>query len=113
MAADEKLTDRILQYLVDHAGDREVEEKRMFGGVCFMVDGKMCVCVRENRMMCRVGTEDEENILERAGARPMIHGGRAMRGFVFVDAIGYEREKDFRFWMDRCLAFNKTARGSR
>lgn len=109
MAVDEALVARIREYLVDHSNGRGVEEKRMFGGLCFMVDDKMCVCVRGDRMMCRVGSEDEEDVLERHGVRPMVHGGRAMKGFVYVDAIGHERTKDFRFWMDRCLQYNKVA----
>lgn len=110
MGVDVKLVDRIREALV---AQKRVEEKTMFQGMCFMVDDKMCVCVRDDEMMCRVGPEKYEKVLERNGAGPMIHGGRTMKGFVFVSPEGYMDKKDFDYWIKLCLEFNKIANPSK
>ena len=110
MAVDLKLVDRIREALI---GQKKVEEKKMFAGMCFMVDDKMCVCVRDDVMMCRVGPEKFNDAVERNGAKPMMHGGRLMKGFVFVSAEGYEAKRDFDYWIKSCLEFNKIAKPSK
>ncbi|MEP7076307.1 MAG: TfoX/Sxy family protein [Acidobacteriota bacterium] len=110
MAIDEELANRIRDEL---SGQKKVEEKKMFAGVCFMVDDKMCICLRDDRMMCRVGPEKYEEAVERNGAEPMIHGKRQMKGFVFVEPAGYKAKKDFEYWIRLCLEFNKIAVPSR
>jgi len=106
MGFDLKLADRIRQAL---AGQKNVREVTMFQGMCFMVDDKMCICLRDDRLMCRVGPEKFDEAVERNGAEPMIHGKRLMKGFVFVGPEGYENRKDFAYWIDLCLKFNKIA----
>lgn len=81
----------------------------MFRGITFLVDGKMCVSVGNDELMCRIGPEAFEAALERNGCRPMVHGKRVMKGFVFVSEEGYGRKKDFDFWMGLALDFNKKA----
>ena len=110
MAYDEKLADRIREALL---GQKNVREVKMFQGMCFMVDDKMCVCLRDDRMMCRVGPEAYPEAVERNGAEPMIHGKRQMKGFVFVSPEGYEAKKDFDYWIKLCLEFNKIAKPSK
>ncbi|GAA4794734.1 hypothetical protein GCM10023231_23930 [Olivibacter ginsenosidimutans] len=83
-----------------------VVEKSMFGGICFMVNDKMCICVRGDHMMCRVGPEDYETYLEERGCEPMVHGGRLMKGYIYVYEEGYKRATDFRKWIHRALAYN-------
>jgi hypothetical protein len=61
-------------------------------------------------MMCRIDPEIFEEVLERNGCRPMIHGKRIMKGFVFVREEGYNRKKDFDYWIDLALDFNKRAK---
>ena len=68
MAFDEKLVNRIREYLID---TKKIEEKYMFGGVCFMVDGKMCIGVVKDEMMCRINPVMDEVVLEKTGCRPM------------------------------------------
>lgn len=83
MAIDEALTARVRRALGERAG---LSEKRMFGGVCFLVDGNMLCCADRGRMMFRVGKDQDAAALKRPGASPVAMAGRRMAGFVFVDA---------------------------
>jgi TfoX/Sxy family transcriptional regulator of competence genes len=110
MVYDQQLADRIRKTLADQ---KDVEEKTMFGGVCFMVNGKMCVCVGNDEMMCRIGPEKAAEIVESDGCRPMVHNGRLMKGFVFLSPEVYKNKKDFDRWITLCLEFNKIAKASK
>jgi TfoX/Sxy family transcriptional regulator of competence genes len=110
MPHSEKIAARIREAL---AGTRGVKEKKMFRGICFMVNGKMCVCVGPDEMMCRIGPDAFEEALEREGCRPMMRHGKAIKGFVFVSDEGMKRKKDFDYWIGLSLAFNKKAKASR
>lgn len=110
MAYNEKLADRVREALVDTP---PVEEKHMFGGVCFMVDGKMCMGVATDELMCRIGPEREGEELERNGCRPMDFTGRPMKGYVFVSEEGLKRRTDLEYWIGLCLDFNKKAKASK
>ncbi|MBS1860474.1 MAG: TfoX/Sxy family protein [Actinobacteria bacterium] len=107
MAYDERLADEIRERL---AGvDGEVEEKRMFGGLGFMVDGNLAVAAsRRGGLLVRTDPEDAEEVLALSGAEPMEMRGRKMPGWVFVapDALAGEAELDA--WVDRALAFVAT-----
>lgn len=110
MAYSERLANRIREAL---AGIKDLEEKKMFHGICFMVNGKMCLCVRMDEMLCRVGPEQAATALEGGNCRPMIHNGRNMTGFVFVEETALKRKKDFDHWVTLALAFNKEAKASK
>jgi len=110
MAYSEELINRIREAFINI---EHVEEKEMFQGLCFMVNDKMCVCVRDDEMMCRIGHEAYEAILGREGCRPMIHGGKTMKGFVFVGPEGYRSQKDFDDWIKLSLDFNSFAKASK
>jgi TfoX/Sxy family transcriptional regulator of competence genes len=110
MAYNEKLADRIRASL---AGVRLLEEKKMFSGMCFMVNGKMCVCVSHDEMMCRIGPEKFEAALERTSCRAMIHNGKAMKGFVYISEEGMKSKKDFDYWINLALEFNSKAKSSK
>ena len=110
MAFNEKLVDRIREALVDQA---KVEEKHMFGGVCFMVDGKMCVGVVKDEMMCRINPVLFEEVLEKNGCRPMDFTGKRMKGYVFISEEGMKNKKDFEYWVNLCLDFNSEAKASK
>lgn len=77
MPYDEKLADRIREVLITYTTD--IEEKKMFRGLCFMVHGKMCVCISNDELMLRIGPEAATTALERDDCRPMIHNGRALK----------------------------------
>ena len=104
------LADRIREAL---AGQKKLEEKAMFRGICFMVNEKMCICVNQDELMCRVGPEEYETALEKNGVRPMIHNGKTMKGFVFVSEEGYKGKNNFDYWVNTSLAFNKDAKASK
>ena len=82
MAYNEKLVKRIREAL---AGKRKVEEKKMMGGLTFMVNNKMCVGISGNDLMARIDPEIYESALKRKGCREMDFTGRPMRGFVFIN----------------------------
>lgn len=110
MAYSEKLVDRIREAL---AAQKLLEEKRMFGGVCFMVNDKMCVGVNGDEMMCRIDPDVAEEALERNHARPMDFTGKPMKGYVFVHEDGLKKKTDFEYWINLSLEFNKKAKSSK
>src|SRR6516164_8361045 len=110
MPYNEKLANRVREAIAD-AGD--IEEKTMFRGMCFMLNGKMCICVNEDEIMCRVGPAEYEAALEKPGCRPMVHNGKTMTGFVFVSAEAIKLKKDFDYWVKASLAFNKDAKAAK
>ncbi len=110
MAFNEKLSDRIREAL---AVRNDIEEKYMFGGVCYMVDGKMCIGVVGDELMCRIGPDAYEQALEKDGCREMIFTGKPMKGYVFVAENGYRSKSEFDHWLGLCLAFNKLAKASK
>lgn len=110
MAFDEKLVNRIRESLLHLT---KVEEKNMFGGVCFMVDGKMCIGVVKDEMMCRIDPKLDEIVLEKTGCRRMDFTGKPMKGYVFISEAGMKNKKEFDYWVALCLAFNKEAKASK
>lgn len=109
MSFNEALNNRIREALADTP---KVQEKYMFGGVCHMVNGKMCIGVVKDEMMCRIGPEHYEESLERSGCREMVFTGKPMKGYVFVNSEGMKTKRDFSHWIDLCLAFNSKAKAS-
>jgi TfoX/Sxy family transcriptional regulator of competence genes len=111
MSYDTKLADRIREALV-HLPD--VEEKEMFRGICFMVNGKMCVCVSGNEMLCRIGAEQMEIALGNNAARQMIMArNKPSKDFVYVSEEGFQKQKDFDHWIKLALDFNPKAKASK
>lgn len=110
MAYDELLEQRVRSFF--DAKRIKHEAKRMMGGLCFMVKGKMCVGVEKDRLMARIGHEAYDDALTRKGCRPMDFTERPMRGFVFVGPEGLKSEKDLAFWLDLALAYNPSAKKS-
>jgi TfoX/Sxy family transcriptional regulator of competence genes len=110
MAYNTKLADRIREALA-HLPD--VEEKEMFRGVCFMVDGKMCVCVSGDEMMCRIGADATEKVLEQNSVRQMIMREKVMNDYVYVSEEAFHTQKDFDQWIKLALDFNPKAKASK
>jgi len=102
MAYDEKLAGRVRTVL---AGTRSLTEKKMFGGLAFMVRGHMCCGVEKDRLMVRVGPEQYETTLKRTHAREMDFTGRPLRGFVYVLPTGIKRQESLRQWIDMGLSY--------
>jgi len=111
MAYDEQLAERIRRGF-DRMKVR-FEEKRMMGGLCFMVDSKMCVGVEQNRLMARIDPELYDAALRKKGCVPMDFTGRPMRGFVFVNPAGLATDDDLGDWLKLALDFNPRAKARR
>jgi TfoX/Sxy family transcriptional regulator of competence genes len=110
MSYNEKIAERIREALSDIPG---LEEKQMFGGVCFMVNDKMCIGVMKDEMMCRIDPCLEETVLEKNGCRPMDFSGRPMKGYVYVSEEGMKSKKDFEYWVSLCLEYNPKVKASK
>lgn len=110
MAYNEKLAGRIREEL---SGIRKVEEKKMMGGLTFMVNSKMCVGIANDDLMVRIDPEQYERALDKKGCREMDFTGRPMKGFVFVGPEGTEGKKDLSYWIGLALEFNKKAKASK
>ena len=107
MAYNEKINDGIREAIV-HLPN--VEEKHMFGGTCFMVNGKMCVGVVKEEMMCRIDPDIYQEALEKEGCHEMIFTGKPMKGYIFINEEGMKTKKQFDYWINLCLLFNKKAK---
>ena len=108
MAFSEYQADRIRLRLTHYS----FTEKKMMGGLIFMVNNAMCLGLDmdkgtgEDRLMVRVGKLNYEKLLQTKGSRPMDFTGRVMRGFLFIDSIGFDLEKDLDYWVEKALEFN-------
>ena len=111
MPFDEFLADRIRSSFKKRRVS--YDEKKMFGGLCFMVDDKMCIGINGDDLMARINPEVEEEALTQKGARPMDFTGRPMKGFVFVGSDGIDLEEDLEYWIRLCLDYNPLARSSK
>ena len=110
MAYNQKLADRIRERLVNV---KKMKEKEMMGGLTFMVNDKMCVGIIKDELMCRIDPEIQEVALSKTGCRIMDFTGRPMKGYVMVDEAGMKSKKDFDYWIELCLEFNKKAKSSK
>lgn len=112
MAYNTKLADRVREYLVDFP-KLKIEERKMFRGLTFMVNGKMCVSVSDNNLMCRFDPVLREEVSAKNGFQIMIMNGREYKGYCYVSPDGYKAKKDFQYWINLCLNFNEKAKSSK
>ncbi|MBI1224583.1 MAG: RNA methyltransferase [Bacteroidetes bacterium] len=90
------------------------EEKKMFGGICFLVNDKILAGAnRDNKLLTRIDPEEETELLTREGTSMMVHGNRPMSGFMYVEEAAYESDADLDFWLEKCLAYNPKAKSSK
>lgn len=111
MAYNEKLADRTREII--SLSHKNVEEKKMFGGLCFMVNGKMCVGVEQERLMVRLDPERYDEAMEKEGCKPMDFTGKVMKGYVFVDIDSLSTKKKLEYWVKLALEFNSKAKASK
>jgi TfoX/Sxy family transcriptional regulator of competence genes len=100
MAYDETLADRIRTAL--HGRD-DVDERKMFGGITFMVGGRMACGVIHDDLVVKVGAEGHDDALAEPHTRPMDFTGRPMRGLVYVDRAGTASVPDLERWVERAV----------
>ncbi|HZI24849.1 MAG TPA: TfoX/Sxy family protein [Chryseolinea sp.] len=112
MAYSTKLAERIRTYL-DGISKIKIEEKEMFKGLAFLVNGKMCINVSGENMMCRYDPALEDEVAERTGFQPMIMKGKQLRGYCYVSEDGYKSKVNFEYWLKLCLDFTEKAKASK
>jgi TfoX/Sxy family transcriptional regulator of competence genes len=101
MAYDEKTAQRVRKVL---SGRRDVVERKMMGGLCFMMKGGMCCSVsRRGGLLVRIRPDTQKQILREPHVQPMEMGARTMKGFVRVAPDGYRTEAALTKWLDRGL----------
>jgi TfoX/Sxy family transcriptional regulator of competence genes len=103
---NEKLTARVRESL---SGVSRVEEKKMFGGVAFMVNGKMCVTASDKGIMCRVDPARMDELTTKRGSSVLEMKGREYRGYVRVSEDALGKKEDLDFWVGVALEFNGRA----
>ena len=111
MAYSEKLAKRMDQWFEDKG--ILVETKKMFGGLCYLVNDKMLAGVNGKQLMARIDPEIYEDALKKTGAAPMDFTGRAMKGFVFVGEEGLVSDEALEDWIVLCLDYNPKAKSSK
>lgn len=105
MAYNLTLADRLRKLVGKEKG---VSEKNMFGGLSFLVDGKMFVGVLKDDLVVRVNPADSDKLLKRSNVRPMDFTHRPMKGFLYVSAKGYENDEDLQYWISMAMDFVST-----
>ncbi len=111
MAYNEQLAGRIREMI---AGTHtHVVEKAMFGGLCFMVNDKMCVGVEKERLMVRLNPAVYEEVMKKEGCTPMDFTGKIMKGYVFVNIGALNTTKKLAYWIRLALEFNAIAKVSK
>lgn len=111
MAYNEKLASMTRELIA--LTHKKVEEKAMFGGLCFMVNDKMALGVEKDRLMVRLNPDIFEEVMEKEGCKPMDFSGKVMKGFVFVDADVLTTKKKLDYWVQLALEYNKIAKASK
>ena len=117
MAVNEETLDRIRKVLSSKGVD--FQEKKMFMGVCIMVDDKMCCGTHiskdtnEDLLFCRIGDEDYLKAVERDDVLPMKMGERTMKNYSYVLEHGFKTPKDLDYWLQLCLNYNPKAKSSK
>ena len=110
MAYSEYLADRVRQRLINKG---QVVEKKMMGGLIFMVNEKMCCGIHIDKkygdtlLMAKIGVEAYGNEIQKDVCLPMDFTGRPMKGFIFVTPEGVDREDDLEYWINLAVNYNK------
>jgi hypothetical protein len=102
MAYDEGLAERIRTVVLDRPG---VNEKKMFGGIAFLLNDYMFCGVTNEDLMARVGPDNYAESLAKPQVREMDFTGRPMKGYVFVSPEGLESDRALQYWVDLCADF--------
>ena len=105
MAYDEKLADRLRVVLKRRRG---IEEKKMFGGLAFMLNGNMCCGVIKRDLVLRLGKQGAAEALDEPYTREMDFTGRSLKTMIYVSPTGYRRDTDLRRWVGRAADYVKS-----
>jgi TfoX/Sxy family transcriptional regulator of competence genes len=107
MALNPELTKRVRQVLEQLD---QVEEKKMFRGIAFMVNGKMCVTVGDHHIMCRIDPSIHQEVILRKGVTTVKMKGREYIGWINVDESAVPNKKALTYWVSLALAYNEKIR---
>ena len=111
MAFDEYLAERIRRMFQEQ---RIIfEDKKMMGGICFLVNDKMCLGVIKDKLMARIDPEVMDEALSKNGCHEMDFTGKPMKGFVFVEPEGIDMDKDLEYWIGLAMEYNSWAKSSK
>jgi TfoX/Sxy family transcriptional regulator of competence genes len=110
MAINEKLTDRVREILV-HV--KNVDEKKMFSGIAFMIEEKLCIAVRRDNIMLRIDPAIHDDLVEKSGCSSMIMKGKDLDGYVVVDQSVLNTQKQLLYWIQLALDYNPKAQRSK
>ncbi|MGH3646109.1 MAG: TfoX/Sxy family protein [Micromonosporaceae bacterium] len=105
MAYDEGLTERVRELAEQELAGRVLIEKKMFGGLAFLLNGNMAVGISKESLMVRLAPEDSDAALAEPGARVFDMTGRPMKGWLLVDPEGIATDADLRRWVGRSLDY--------
>ena len=111
MAYNEYLADRVAQFFTEKS--IPFHAKKMMGGLCFMIDDKMCVGINKEEIMARIHPDLYEASLQKEGCREMNFTGRTMKGFVFLSDDATDLDEDLYYWLQLALDFNPMAKSSK
>lgn len=92
-------------------GRSDVEERQLFGCLCFMVDGKLCLGVKRDELLVRLPPARHDAFLEQPGVRALSPQG-GMQGYFFIEPDGYARRAQWEAWIGEALAYNPLARAT-
>ena len=112
MAYNEHLGDRIRR-VFEEKKVVNIEEKKMMGGLTFMVNGKMCVGIVKDDLMVRLNPDLHADMVQKQGARTMDFTAKPMRGYIFVNPEGVDKDQDLEDWIQLALNFNVLAKAAK
>lgn len=110
MAINETLTNKVREAF---AGIKNVEEKKMFSGIAFMVNDKLCIAVGDNRIMCRIDPSTQDELITKPGCKPTVMKGKKMNGYVNVDESVLNTKKQIDYWVKLALDYNPKAKAAK
>ncbi len=111
MAFNEFLADRVSRFF----DEKRIPfiAKKMMGGLCYMIDDKMCVGIIKDEIMARINPDIYEESLTKHGCNEMNFTGRPMKGYVFLNDEAIDMEEDLYYWLQLALDFNPLAKASK
>lgn len=112
MAYDTFLANKVREFLAE-IPDIDIEEKEMFAVLNFMVNGKTCICISGENLILRFDPKLQEELSERNGYEKMLMKGREYRGYCYINPVGFSNRKDFEYFINICLQYNKVSNKSK
>ena len=111
MAYNRHLADKITNIIASSTSN--FYEKEMMGGITWMVDEKMCISIFKEELMVRINLDETDELLQRIGARQMIHGNKPAKGYLTIAPLGFDSDDDLGFWVEKCLEHNPKVKASK